>query len=67
MAGIKKTHDEDGRQYVSQVVGESKCAYCGNPIVIRSEGRPAKFCSPTCRAGAHRGSRPSRQTRVNGG
>jgi hypothetical protein len=63
MAGIRRSHDERGNTYKSDVVAELRCAYCDNAIVQRREGRPVKYCSPGCRTGAHRKSRPSRLTR----
>lgn len=62
MAAARRTADEEGREYVTRVIGKSKCGYCGRKIVIREEGRPAKYCGKTCRAGAYRGSQPSKAT-----
>lgn len=38
-----------------------KCECCGKPLVVdpAGKGRIARFCSPICRAGWHRGKRPS--------
>lgn len=64
MAGAKRVTREDGHTYTSPAEATAACAYCGNKIVIRREGRPAKYCGPGCRSGAHRGSRPNSTTRA---
>lgn len=63
MAGAKRTRREDGAEYASPIIGTGTCAYCGNDLVQRAEGRPALYCSPSCRSGAYRRSRPQWQTR----
>lgn len=56
---------EDGRPYESGIVAETVCAYCGESITQRAEGRRRLFCDATCRSGSYRKSRPSK--RVTGG
>ncbi|TDC87389.1 TetR/AcrR family transcriptional regulator [Actinomadura sp. 7K507] len=33
---------------------ETRCAVCATPLVPAPTGRPARFCSPSCRQKAHR-------------
>ena len=44
----------------SNLPDQIKCECCGKPLVINltGKGRIARFCSPVCRAGWHRGKRP---------
>ena len=39
---------------------ERRCAGpgCTSPLVLAATGRPARSCSPACRAAAHRADRP---------
>ena len=41
--------DEQGAQ-----MGASRCQHCGQPMNRGGRGRPAKYCSGTCRTAAHR-------------
>ncbi len=65
MAGSKREAREDGQPY-STPLGDydpGMCGYCGAQLVARAEGRPPKYCGPSCRSGAYRRSRPSWKTR----
>lgn len=54
---------EDGQPYETEVVATASCAYCGNPITQRAEGRRRKFCDSTCRSGSYRDSKPTRRVK----
>ncbi len=44
----------------SDLPNQIKCECCGEILIIQpGKGRIARFCSPTCRVGWHRGKRPA--------
>jgi len=67
MAGTRRTAREDGQAYASQTADYDPgfCRYCGNKLVAYTEGRPPKYCGPTCRSGAYRRAKPTRKVREN--
>jgi hypothetical protein len=43
----------------------ARCAHCEEPLPVRSTGRPAKFCSDSCRKTDHRLASAARQARAS--
>ena len=43
---------------VTQPVDETRCPVCGRPMPHHATGRPAQYCSPTCRTRAWRTRQP---------
>lgn len=40
-------------------------AYCGQPLEVKATGRPARFCSPSCRKADHRLATAARAARAS--